>query len=126
MIGGVASVGTLLSGVVTTATVFIPMMVVAIGNGISQPNGIAGAVSVSPRGAGAASGLMGFAQMACGAVFTIIVGLLQNDPDHGAMAGMILFAFVAARLFHLLALSGERALSANPRTAPTRSAGGRQ
>src|SRR3546814_15708932 len=108
MIGGVASVGTLLSGVVTTATVFIPMMVVAIGNGISQPNGIAGAVSVSPRGAGAASGLMGFAQIAAGAVFTIIVGLLPNYNDNGSMAGMTLFACGAAWLVHLTGLSGQR------------------
>lgn len=108
-LGGVASVGSLLLGVVTTATVFAPMMVVAIGNGISQPNGIAGAISVNPRTAGAASGLMGFGQMTCGAVFTIIVGVLQNDHDHGAMAGMILFACLASGLFHLLARSARAA-----------------
>lgn len=108
-IGGVASVGSLMAEVVTTATVFVPMMLVAIGNGISQPNGIAGAVSVNPRAAGAASGLMGFAQMSCGAVFTIVVGVLQNDHDHGAMAGMILFACLASWLFHLLARSGRTA-----------------
>jgi DHA1 family bicyclomycin/chloramphenicol resistance-like MFS transporter len=91
-VGGLASVG----------------LLVAVGNGISQPNGIAGAVSVNPRIAGAASGLMGFGQMATGAVFTIVVGLLQNQTDHRAMAGMILFACIASFFFHLLARSDGR------------------
>lgn len=104
--GAVTSVGFLLAGVVTTASVFLPMMVVAVGNGLSQPNGIAGAISVNPRIAGAASGLMGFGQMACGAIFTIVVGILQNQTDHGAMAWMILFACLASYLCHLLTRSG--------------------
>lgn len=107
-VGGLASVGLLVAGIVTTASVFLPMMLVAVGNGISQPNGIAGAVSVNPRIAGAASGLMGFGQMATGAVFTIVVGLLQNQTDHRAMAGMILFACIASFFFHLLARSDGR------------------
>lgn len=107
--GGVASVGLLAAGVVNTASVFLPMVVVAVGNGLSQPNGIAGAVSVNPRIAGAASGLMGFGQMATGALFTVVVGFLQNQTDHGAMAGMILFACVASYLCFLLARSDARA-----------------
>ena len=107
-VGGLASVGLLLAGIVTTASVFVPMMLVAVGNGISQPNGIAGAISVNPRIAGAASGLMGFGQMAVGAVFTVVVGVLQNQTDHGAMAGMILFACVASYLCYLLARNGRK------------------
>ncbi|MEQ8817685.1 MAG: multidrug effflux MFS transporter [Thalassobaculum sp.] len=102
-LGGLAGVGLLLAGIVTTASVFVPMMLVAVGNGLSQPNGIAGAISVNPRIAGAASGLMGFGQMAVGAVFTVVVGVLQNQTDHGAMAGMILFACVGSYLCYLLA-----------------------
>ncbi len=102
-VGALAGVAVLLAGIVTSVSVFLPMMVVAIGNGLSQPNGIAGAVSVNPRIAGAASGLLGFGQMACGAVFTIVVGILQNETDHSAMAGMILFACVGSFFFYLLA-----------------------
>ena len=102
-VGAVVGVAVLFAGIVTSASVFLPMMVVAIGNGLSQPNGIAGAVSVNPRIAGAASGLLGFGQMACGAVFTIVMGILQNQTDHRAMAGMILFACVGSFLFYLLA-----------------------
>lgn len=107
-VGGLASVGLLVAGIVTTASVFLPMMLVAVGNGLSQPNGIAGAVSVNPRIAGAASGLMGFGQMATGAVFTIVVGLLQNQTDHRAMAGMILFACITSYFFYRLARSDGR------------------
>ncbi len=105
-VGGVAGVGLLLLGILTTASVFLPMMAVAVGNGLSQPNGIAGAISLNPRIAGAASGLMGFGQMTVGALFTVVVGVLQNQHDHGAMAGMILFACVASYLCYLLARSG--------------------
>lgn len=101
--GGLIGIAVLLSGTLTTAGVFLPMMLVAVGNGLSQPNSISGAISVNPRIAGAASGLMGFGQMAFGAVFTVVVGHLQNDHDHSAMAGMILFACVASYLFHWLA-----------------------
>lgn len=95
-------------GIVTPITVFMPMCVVAIGNGLSQPNGISGAVSVKPNIAGAASGLMGFGQMLIGAGFTVIVGHFQNDHDHLAMATMILLATTCSMLFFLLARSAPR------------------
>ena len=45
---------------------FLPMAVVALGNGMTQPNAIAAAVSVRPNLAGTASGLVGAAQMGFG------------------------------------------------------------
>ncbi|MCR9070360.1 MAG: multidrug effflux MFS transporter [Alphaproteobacteria bacterium] len=94
--------------VVTPLSVFAPMCVVAIGNGLSQPNGISGAVSVNPTIAGAASGLMGFGQMLIGACFTVMVGYFQNDTDHTAMATMILLATMSSALFFLLARTSAR------------------
>ncbi len=65
---------------------FLPMAVVAIANGITLPNGIAGAVSVNPRLAGTAAGLVGAMQMAIGAVATQIVGHWQDlQPNHFPM-----------------------------------------
>lgn len=46
---------------------FLPQIVVSIGNGLLLPNAIAGAVSVRPQAAGAASGITGCVQMAFGA-----------------------------------------------------------
>lgn len=108
-VGAVIGVTLLLFSEVTPANVFLPMMVVAAGNGLSQSSGIAGAVSVNPRIAGAASGLMGFGQMGCGAIFTIVVGALHNETDHSAMVGMILVASLGSYLFFLLARSGSTA-----------------
>ena len=101
-VGAMIGFALVLASVVTPAAVFLPMGLVAIGNGISQPNAIAGAVSVNPRIAGAASGLMGFAQMLGGAVFTVIVGSFQNETDQMAMATMILVATISSAAFFLL------------------------
>jgi DHA1 family bicyclomycin/chloramphenicol resistance-like MFS transporter len=49
------------------AIIFLPQIIIGIGNGIILPNAIAGAVSVRPRAAGAAAGFTGFTQMAVGA-----------------------------------------------------------
>jgi len=50
------------------ATIFLPQFFVSFGNGVLLPNSIAGAVSIRPQAAGTASGLIGFTQMAVGAV----------------------------------------------------------
>jgi hypothetical protein len=42
---------------------FVPMAISSIGNGLSQPPALAAGLSVHPRIAGAASGLLGFLQM---------------------------------------------------------------
>ena len=49
-----------------------------IGNGMLLPNAIAGAVSVRPLAAGAASGLLGCTQMLFGAVMAQIAGHLAT------------------------------------------------
>ncbi len=103
LLGAGAGFGLAIAGDISPVAVFMPMMLVAIGNGLSQPNGIAGAISVNPRIAGAASGLMGFVQMSMGAVFTVVVGYFQNDTDQTAMASMILLATLASAGFYALA-----------------------
>jgi DHA1 family bicyclomycin/chloramphenicol resistance-like MFS transporter len=49
------------------ATIFLPQIVVGIGNGLLLPTAIAGAVSIRPQVAGTASGMTGFVQMMIGA-----------------------------------------------------------
>ena len=46
------------------ATIFLPQIVVGIGNGLLLPTAVAGAVSIRPQVAGTASGMTGFIQMA--------------------------------------------------------------
>jgi DHA1 family bicyclomycin/chloramphenicol resistance-like MFS transporter len=57
---------------------FGAMILVSIGNGICLPSAIAGAVSVRPDLAGAASGLTGAFHIALGATATVVVGALLD------------------------------------------------
>jgi MFS transporter, DHA1 family, multidrug resistance protein len=50
---------------------FLPMVVIALGNGMTQPSAIASAISVRPALAGTASGLIGASQMGAGAPASI-------------------------------------------------------
>lgn len=49
-------------------TIFVPQLLISLGNGIFLPNCVAGAVSVRPQAAGTASGITGFSQMSLGAI----------------------------------------------------------
>ena len=69
----------------TPWALFVPMAISSIGNGMSQPSGVAAALSVYPRIAGAASGLMGFAQMIIAALGTLLLGLLPR----GSVVAMV-------------------------------------
>ena len=108
MVGAAAILGFALTGVVSAEAIFLPFMVVAIGNGLSQANGIAGAVSVDPKVAGAASGLLGFMQMTIGGLGTILVGYFQDQTGQSAMAWMVFLATVLSCGAYRMAVSGAR------------------
>ena len=71
---------------------FLPMMVMAFGNGIAQPNAIAAAVSVRPGLAGTASGLVGALQMGLGAVMSVAAGATEDGSGAATVACMLLCA----------------------------------
>ncbi|WP_425087575.1 multidrug effflux MFS transporter [Stappia sp.] len=97
-------------GFVHPLSLFAPMFVVGIGNGMSLPNAIAGSVSVRPDLAGAASGLTGSLQIGAGAVASALTGwLLSGVLWPGtvwslilvmalACAGAVTFGTIARRL----------------------------
>jgi DHA1 family bicyclomycin/chloramphenicol resistance-like MFS transporter len=76
----------------TPWALFVPMALSSVGNGMSQPPGVAAGLSVYPRIAGAASGLLGFMQMAVAALGTLLLGLLPR----GSVVAMV--AVVGAAL----------------------------
>jgi MFS transporter, DHA1 family, multidrug resistance protein len=76
----------------TPWALFVPMAISSIGNGLSQPPGLAAGLSIFPRIAGAASGVMGFAQMTVAALGTLLLGLLPR----GSVPAMV--TVVAASL----------------------------
>jgi DHA1 family bicyclomycin/chloramphenicol resistance-like MFS transporter len=74
-----ASISSLLllgSGWQHPLALFAPIYLIGLANGLSSNNSIAGAVSVRPHLAGAASGIAGSFQIGFGAVATVIIGYL--------------------------------------------------
>jgi len=86
---------------------FVPMFLVCLCHGISQPNLIAGAVSVNPRLAGSASGLLGCFQMSLGAMTTFVVGHIQDDTMLPVTL-TVLLSCSAAWFFHRVAIRAAR------------------
>jgi MFS transporter, DHA1 family, multidrug resistance protein len=82
---------------------FVPIFVIGIAHGFSQPNLIAGAVSVDPRLAGSASGLLGFVQMSLGAIATFVLGHIQ-DGTSLPLASLMFGCAVVSLGCHQLAL----------------------
>jgi MFS transporter, DHA1 family, multidrug resistance protein len=87
----------------TPWALFVPMAVSSVGNGLSQPPAIAAGLSVHPRIAGAASGLLGFLQMMIAAFGTLLIGHL---PQHSAqsMVIVVVVSLALALVFGLFAL----------------------
>ncbi|WP_367182933.1 multidrug effflux MFS transporter [Ferrovibrio sp.] len=91
-------------GLLTLPGLFLPMAVVALSNGLTLPNGTAGAVSVNPRAAGAAAGLSGALQMLVGAAAAVLVGYGQDsDPSQHPMIWTMLGSGILAVLSFAIA-----------------------
>jgi DHA1 family bicyclomycin/chloramphenicol resistance-like MFS transporter len=98
----------------TPWALFVPMAISSIGNGLSQPPALAAGLSVHPRIAGAASGLLGFLQMTVAALGTLLIGRLPHDSAL-AMVIVVVACLALALVFGLLALRQPRAA---PHLAP--------
>ncbi len=83
------------SGALAPLTLFAPMLIVTLGNGMTVPNGTAAAISVLPKTIGAAAGLSGFAQIAIGAVASQVTGVLQGVAPITALWVMFACAVLA-------------------------------
>jgi DHA1 family bicyclomycin/chloramphenicol resistance-like MFS transporter len=77
-------------------TVFVPQFFISYGNGLLLPNAIAGAVSIRPEAAGAASGLTGFVQMATGAAAAQTISVLLAGSSNAMPMAWTMFAVLAA------------------------------
>lgn len=98
---GLVMLGFALFGVLHPLALFLPMSLIALGNGLCQPNATAGAVATNPRLAGSAAGLLGMVQMLSAAVTTFLIGALEADsslPLATLMATTLALSFVAAML----------------------------
>lgn len=86
----------------TPLTLFLPLVVNAIGNGLTLPGATAAALSARPELAGSAAGLAGAIQLGSGALATVLISWLVAHWPPALMAMMWLMLVVA-----LLALRKE-------------------
>jgi DHA1 family bicyclomycin/chloramphenicol resistance-like MFS transporter len=91
------------AGLFTPLAIFLPMTLGAIGNGTSMPNAIAAAISVDPRIAGAASGLIGFLQMTIGAVSTVLVGTFKGTDATAMIVVMTVASLLSVAAWRMAA-----------------------
>jgi DHA1 family bicyclomycin/chloramphenicol resistance-like MFS transporter len=91
------------------AIVFMPQMIVSLGNGLLLPGAIAGAVSIRPQAAGTASGITGCAQMALGAAVTQFAGMLLASATSALPMALLMVALVGALVASFLMLRPRRA-----------------
>jgi DHA1 family bicyclomycin/chloramphenicol resistance-like MFS transporter len=89
---------------------FGPSILLAIGNGLSVPNAMAGAISIDPRAAGAASGLAGFLQMLTAGIFAQLAGMWQNGTPF-PMVGFMIAASALALMSFFVSFRGTGVLS---------------
>jgi DHA1 family bicyclomycin/chloramphenicol resistance-like MFS transporter len=114
LVAAVAMVALLSAGYWHPLALFGPGMVGACATGMSMPNAQAGAVSVDPARAGAASGLIGFVQMLVCAVAAQAAGMLAGETPYPLVALMSGCAAVA--LLAAIALPGRRPDRPHPDT----------
>jgi DHA1 family bicyclomycin/chloramphenicol resistance-like MFS transporter len=76
------------------AIVFMPQLVVSLGNGLLLPGAISGAVSIRPQAAGTAAGITGCTQMALGAAITQFAGTLLAGAGSAVPMAVLMDALV--------------------------------
>jgi len=86
-------------GLVHPAWIFVPMGILAFGQGMALPNINASAVSLAPQNAGLASSIVGFTQQIVGAVCVQWIGTYPVDTP----LPMLIFCAVAS-IFALVVL----------------------
>ncbi|HEY2184885.1 MAG TPA: multidrug effflux MFS transporter [Xanthobacteraceae bacterium] len=78
------------------ATMFLPQIVIGVGNGLLLPTAVAGAVSIRPQVAGTASGMTGFIQMAIGAAAAQVSGYMAAGASSAMPLIMLMLFFGVA------------------------------
>lgn len=84
--------------------VFVPQLVIALGNGMLLPGAIAGATSVRPQAAGTAAGIIGCTQMGLGAALVQYAAALLGDATSALPMALLmdLMVVLLAASFALL------------------------
>jgi len=110
-LSGVCMAALALAGVHTAAAVVAPQVVYMTGVGMVMPAAMAGALAPFPRMAGAASALLGFAQMGTAALLGSLVGH-SGDGSPQIMSLVIAASGCGTLLCYLRLLRGRQAMHA--------------
>jgi DHA1 family bicyclomycin/chloramphenicol resistance-like MFS transporter len=102
IIGAVLMLTFAMSGNLAPVTLFGPMLLVTLGNGLTIPGGTAAAISVLPGTIGVAAGVSGFTQTALGAAASQLTGHLQGTWPLVATIIMAASAITAGAVHHLM------------------------
>ena len=78
----------------TPATLFIPLVLNAVGNGLTIPGATASALSIRPELAGTAAGLSGATQLGFGALSSVIMGWLVPVWPLSLVAAMLIWVLL--------------------------------
>lgn len=112
--GAVLSLVMFGSGLNHPVSLFGPVMLMGIGNGLTLPNAMAGMVSMRPHLAGSASGLGGALQLGGGAAMSVLSGALLS-PESGPypllwvmLVSSIAAVAATAWVMHVARTMGER------------------
>jgi DHA1 family bicyclomycin/chloramphenicol resistance-like MFS transporter len=81
LVGLAAGLLLFLAGFADGLTLFLATVFAGLGNGISMPSVNAGAVSVRPKLAGSAAGLLGASTIGGGSLLSMLTGLLLGQGD---------------------------------------------
>ncbi len=112
LIGAVSAATPLAGFALTPLALFIPVMVLSIGQGLSMPQAQAAAMSVDPALTGTASGIVVFAQFLMGALLTQAVAHF-HDGTALPMVVVVVGAASGSCLFGILSVLHDRKRAAS-------------
>lgn len=98
LVGGIISAILLSSDWQSPFVLFAPMYLIGLAIGLALANGTAGAVSIRPSLAGAASGIAGSMQMSFGATATVVIGYLLTLTQSALSVPALIVALSALAL----------------------------
>lgn len=88
-----------LAGISHPLSLFIPISIAVLGNGITLPNAQAAAINEFPQYAGSASGLTGFLQMTVSAIAAQLVAFIFNGTVFPLLILMLLASVLSLYVF---------------------------
>ena len=82
--------------------IIVPYFFFLVATGLTQPSAMAGAIGPFPRMAGTSSALLGFLQLASGALIGSLVGGLHDGTPVPMAAGIALCSLAVLASYHLI------------------------